>query len=226
VSTQEGDKKPSGGVAGEALASQFELDFTLIACMVTSVMGSVWYLDSGASFHMMGNKEFFSDLEEKDLQMHIEMGDDGRYSVTDIGTVTFQRESGSPLTLKDVMYVLGLKKNLVSVAMLEDHGYDVIFSKGKAFLHHIATGQVKWIRVRVKNLYKLDVEDCVALSTKAEKVQSRDIGELWHRRLGHLHHGALKIMQQDFYRTSQGCTRAERYMQRVYIGEVHQSHLS
>jgi len=31
-------KKPSGRVAGEYLASQFELDFTLNACMVTSVM--------------------------------------------------------------------------------------------------------------------------------------------------------------------------------------------
>ena len=54
----------------------------------------VWYLDSGASFHMMGDKELFSDLEEKYLQMHIEMGDDGRYSATDIGTITFERESG------------------------------------------------------------------------------------------------------------------------------------
>ena len=25
---------------------------------------------------------------------------------------------------------------------------------------------------------------------------SRDEGELWHKRLGHLHHGALKILQQ------------------------------
>ena len=56
---------------GEALASQFELDFSFIACLVSSTMGSVWYLDSGASFHMMGDKEIFSDLEEKDLQMHI-----------------------------------------------------------------------------------------------------------------------------------------------------------
>ena len=27
-------------------------------------------------------------------------------------------------------------------------------------------------------------------------VQSQDVGKLWHRKLGHLHHGALKIMQQ------------------------------
>ena len=91
-------------------------------------MGSVWYLDSGVSFHMTGDKELFSDLEE-DLQMHIEMGDDGRYSATGIGTITFERELGNPFLLKDVMHVPGLKKNLVSVAMLEDRGYDIVFSE-------------------------------------------------------------------------------------------------
>ena len=70
------DKKAGGSADGEALASQFELDFSLIACMVSSALGSVWYLDSGASFHMTGDKELFSSMEEKDLQMHIEMGDD------------------------------------------------------------------------------------------------------------------------------------------------------
>ena len=62
---------------GESLASQFELDFYLIACLVSSAMGSVCYLYSGASFHMTGDNDFFSDLEEKDIQIHIEMGDDG-----------------------------------------------------------------------------------------------------------------------------------------------------
>jgi len=181
---------------GEALASQFELDFTLIACMASTVMSTVWYLDSGASFHMTGCKDFFSEMEEKDLQINIELGDDGRYSATGIGTVTFHRESESDFRLKDVMYVPGLKKNLISVAVLEDRGYDVVFSQGKAFLRHITTGQVKQIGVRVRNLYKLEVGDCAALISKAENVQSQDDGELWHRRLGHLHHGALKIMQQ------------------------------
>ena len=34
------------------------------------------------------------------------------------------------------------------------------------------------------------------MAGKAEGVVSQDEGELWHRRLGHLHHGALKILQQ------------------------------
>jgi hypothetical protein len=66
-----------GSATGEALVSQFELDFSLITCMASSASGSVWYLDSGTSFHMTGNRESFIDLEEKDLRMHIEMGDKG-----------------------------------------------------------------------------------------------------------------------------------------------------
>ena len=139
-------KKGSGeGSEGEAasLASQFELDFTLFACMVSSMVGSGWFLDSGASFHMTGDKSLFSTLEEKDLQILIGMGNDEKYSVLGVGTVIFQREHGARLTLTDVKYVTGLKRNLVLITMLEDRGCDVVFSKGKVFLRHIITRQVK-----------------------------------------------------------------------------------
>lgn len=165
-SLKKSKKKSSGGVAGEALDSQFKSDFNLIACKVSSMMDGVWYLDIGASFHMTGDKEVFSDLKEKDLHMHIEMGDYRRYSATRLGMVTFQREHGAPLTLRDVMYVPGLKKNLVLVAMLEDRGFDVVFRKGNVLVRCIAMGQVKEIEIQVKNLYKLEVEDYVILSKK------------------------------------------------------------
>ena len=48
----------------------------------------------------------------------------------------------------------------------------------------------------MKKLYKLDVEDSVALRSKVENVQSHNVDEFSHRRLGHLHHGDLKIMQK------------------------------
>ena len=96
------------------------------------------------------------------------MGNDEKYSVSGVGTVIFQREHGAHLTLTDVKYVPGLKRNLVSIAMLEDKGYDVVFSKGKVFLRHIITRHVKQIGSRVKNLYALKGQDaCKALSSKA-----------------------------------------------------------
>ena len=71
------------------------------------------------------------------------------------------------------MYVPGLKKNLVSIAVLEDCGYEVMFRKGKFFLKHISTRQLKHIGARVKNLYALEVEDaCKALR---RKVVSNDL---------------------------------------------------
>eukprot|EP00253_Pinus_taeda_P028365 PITA_28365 len=116
------NKQAAGSAAGEALASQFEIDFSLIACLVSSVMGLVWFLDSGAPFDMTRDRDLFSDLEDKDLGVHIEMGDDGGYSATGIGTISFERESGKPFILKEVMHVPGLKKNIISVAVLEDKG--------------------------------------------------------------------------------------------------------
>eukprot|EP00253_Pinus_taeda_P025074 PITA_25074 len=121
------NKQVVGSTAREALASQFELDFSLIACLVSSVMGSVWFLDSDASFHMTRDRDLFFDLEDKDLGVHIEMGKDGRYSATGINTISFERESGKPFVFKEFMHVPGLKKNLISVEMLE-HKRDDVFS--------------------------------------------------------------------------------------------------
>ena len=89
-------KNGSGeGSEGEALASQFELDFTLFACMVSSMMGNGWFLDSGASFDMTGDKGLFSTLEEKDLQILIVMGNDEKYSVSGVGMVIFSEGAWS-----------------------------------------------------------------------------------------------------------------------------------
>jgi hypothetical protein len=46
----------------------------------------------------------------------------------------FGLESGARLHVDEVLYVPGLKKNLLSVATLEDKGYWVIFKDRKALL--------------------------------------------------------------------------------------------
>eukprot|EP00253_Pinus_taeda_P004103 PITA_04103 len=142
---------------------------------------------------MTGNREYFSELDEKDMQVNIELGDNGNYDTKGVGSFNFERESSNTLHLRDVVYVPWLKKNFVSAVNLEDKGYDVTFSRGKSYLQHFASGRKMQIGVRVKNIYKLDVETDVALSPKE---RCADAGELWHRCMGHLHHGALKILQQ------------------------------
>jgi len=76
-----------------------------------------------------------------------------------VSTTAFKREHAAPITLTEVKYVPGLKKKLASVTVLEDHVYDVFFSKGKIFLRQITTRPVKQTGSRVKNLYFLEVQD-------------------------------------------------------------------
>ena len=85
-------------------------------------------------------------------------------TITHLGELVLSSLRGSPRVLSISEMFPGLKKNLVSVAILEDKGYDV---KGKAYLKHVASRAVKPIGVRVKNLYRLQVETCATLSNKA-----------------------------------------------------------
>ena len=44
----------AASTSAEELCSRMEDDFAFIACMVSSTSQCVWYIDSGASFHMTG----------------------------------------------------------------------------------------------------------------------------------------------------------------------------
>jgi len=78
--------------------------------------------------------------------------------------------------------------------------------------------------VRVNNLYKIDVEDYATLTNKVEKVKSRDVCKLWNRRLGHLLHGALKVIQQINTGLPKGELRSGTYAKDVLVGSVQNMH--
>jgi hypothetical protein len=83
---------------------------------------------------MTGVREYFSSLQEEEMDLVIEMGNNAKCRATGHGTVTFQRESGKPLMVRDVLYVPGMKKNLISVSTLEDRGYVVSFQDGRVYI--------------------------------------------------------------------------------------------
>jgi hypothetical protein len=91
-------------------------------------------VDSGASKHMTGYKEILSDFEKKYFANQVELGDDKCYNIEGLGSISFRLESGARLHIDEVLYVPRLKKNLLSVATLEDKGYWVIFKDRKALL--------------------------------------------------------------------------------------------
>ena len=70
----------------------------------------LWYLDSGCSKHMTGDKSLFKTLKEKE-DGFVTFGDGSHSQVLGKGTVDIP---GLPL-LNDVLYIKGLKVNLLSI---------------------------------------------------------------------------------------------------------------
>ena len=66
---------------------------------------SVWYIDSGASAHMTGFREYFSSYKEEQIDFHITMGN--RTKCTPVGkdTIDFHRESGASTSATNVLDV-------------------------------------------------------------------------------------------------------------------------
>ncbi|RDY11697.1 hypothetical protein CR513_03602, partial [Mucuna pruriens] len=91
-----------------------------------------WYLDNCCSQHMMGERSMLQDLRPKFEGWAIfEVNKKGRIaSIGKIGKHNFP-------SINNVLYVEGLKHNLLSISQLCDCGYDVPLIKENNTLHKI-----------------------------------------------------------------------------------------
>ena len=62
------------------------------------------------------------------------MGDDYQYPIKGIGESSYKIESGTSMRMKEVLYVPGLKKNLLSISALDKKGYRVAFIYGQVLM--------------------------------------------------------------------------------------------
>jgi len=90
----------------------------------------MWYLDSGCSRHMTGDKRKIKNLKRND-QEFVTYGDNNKGKILgtrDVG-------GGDTLEIKDVLLVEGLKHNLLSISQLCDKGFKVIFESDYCTIH-------------------------------------------------------------------------------------------
>jgi hypothetical protein len=91
------------------------------------------------------------------------------------------------------LFVLGLRKNLLLISVMEDKGYVVEFKNQQVLIKlkesTLEVAQV--IQVREGYLYRLQGEPIRALVHNTD-----NLCELWHKRMGHSHHKALPILRK------------------------------
>ena len=150
-----------------------------------------WWIDSGATRHVCKNKEMFKTINEDGSVLY--MGNASTVQVQGKGTIEIEFTSGKTLTLKDVFYVPEVRKNLISVPLLNKNGFKSVFegdkfilSKGGVF---VGKGYL------CENMFKCNVaninnNDMIS----AYIVESYD---LWHMRLGHVNFRKLEDMMKS-----------------------------
>jgi hypothetical protein len=83
----------------------------------------------------------------------------------------------------------------VSVSSIEERGFEVFFHDGQVLLYPKGSSitSAKVIGTRHGKLYKIMFQPVRAL---IHTTSSNDLCELWHKRMAHLHHGALRLLRE------------------------------
>ena len=126
---------------------------------------------------MTGYKDYLSTLIEKESHQKVKLGDDYQYPIKGVGEASYKLESGKLLKMKDVLYVPGLKKNLLSISGLEKKGFRVAFVDGQVLMwpRGKTIDDAIVIRVEEGGLYKLK-----GRSDQALVHSTINPCELWH----------------------------------------------
>ena len=94
---------------------------------------NTWYVDSGCSNHMTGNKKLFVEFDDK-FKSEVKLGDGKTHKISRKGVITIDTKGGNSKLIYDVHYVPKLTQNLLSVGQLLQRGYMVNFDNGECII--------------------------------------------------------------------------------------------
>ena len=146
----------------------------------------LWYLDSGCSRHMTGDRSLFKVFESK-KGGNVTFGDRSKSRIKGKGIISL-------LGLQDianVLYMEGLRVNLLSISQICDQDFIVLFSKGKCLVMD-ESGKKLIIGVRT-------LDNCYGLVLDANIVCNSfhfPNEDLWHQWMGHSSYKHFSIVSK------------------------------
>nr|GEV56278.1 copia protein [Tanacetum cinerariifolium] len=158
---------------------------------VDAVQIFLWYLDSGCSKHLTGDRSQLINFIDKFLGT-VKFGNDHVAKI--MGYVNYQIGN---VTILRVFFVDGLRHNLFSIGQFCNSDLEVAFCQHTCFIHNLECVDLL-SRSRGNNLYSSSLGDMmksspICLLSKASKTKS----SLWHQRLSHLHYGAINLLARQ-----------------------------
>ncbi|KAG8492823.1 hypothetical protein CXB51_010147 [Gossypium anomalum] len=149
-------------------------DYSNGELLVTSVNNSKvseeWILNSGCTFHMSSNRDWFTTYKTMSEGVVL-MGNNTSCKIAGVGTIKVKIFNGVVITLSDVRHVLELKRNLISLSTLDSKGYRYTAESGV-------------LKISRGSLVGSTITGDVTIVSSS--LSDDDITKLWHMRLGHM----------------------------------------
>jgi hypothetical protein len=148
-----------------------------------------WLLDSGASNHMCLRRNWFSTYQSGDGVVF--MGNDFSCKIVGVDSVHIRMHDGYVRKLIDVRHVPELRKNLISLGVLDFVGYKCATQGG---VLKVSKGILVVMKAkRIENLYHLEGRTKVNQAVVAYEYAS-DFARLWYQHLGHMSEKGIKVL--------------------------------
>lgn len=139
-----------------------------------------WVIDNGCSHHMTSDKSIFLSMERYDGGK-VRFGDDKVFVIHGRGSICFDGKDNND----DVLYVEGLKHNILSVGQMVDKSCDLQFKDGKCKILNSFDIEIA-SRTKTKgNIFHLNAGEKICLIAKIDE------SSLWHRRMCHVNFDSM-----------------------------------
>ncbi|XP_004490485.1 uncharacterized protein [Cicer arietinum] len=166
------------GEAQLAQADSSDLDEVLLMAstsMEDYCLG-LWYLDIGCSNHMSGHKDRFVSIDEN-VKRGIIFADNSTIKTEGVGKILIQRRDGKQSFICDVLYVLNMKNNMLSLGKLLEKGYSMNIENGQMKMFDSAKRLILKAPPSKNRTFKIEIQinenQCFAAEIKREDW-------LWH----------------------------------------------
>ncbi|KAK2426061.1 putative mitochondrial protein [Trifolium repens] len=151
-----------------------------------------WYLDTGCSTHMTGNKSWLINYDAS-KKSTIRFADSRTVQSEGIGDVLIKGKNGNQALITGVLYVPDMKSNLLSMGQLVEKGFSMtlgnnemkVFSNDKKLILCAPLSKSRTFQVQ----FTASDSHCLA----SEVIH--DAAWLWHLRYGHLNFKSLSNLK-------------------------------
>jgi hypothetical protein len=174
---------------------------------MVDVPSDTWWLDTGANIHVTNSlQELQNTRKPSNGELMVNMGNGVKVKVEYIGTAKLLLASGHFLDLKGTAFVPSIRRNLISISLLDKCGY--IFEIGNGMVTIYYDSVMVGSGFLCDGLYKINLMPSLSFPSPSTPIVNAVVGSkrsrvsetssmLWHKRLGHISRPRMERLIKD-----------------------------